>query len=86
VLDKINPALVKERARQLAEDGGFKQVLAVVKESILAEWALSPTHAEERRRELYFELQAIGRLERAIIALVDAGTLDARKEVKKKGK
>lgn len=84
MLERINTSLVKERAKQLSEDGAFKQLLAVVKENILAEWALSPTHAEERRKELYFELQAIGRLERVIVALVDVDKLAGRKEAKKR--
>jgi hypothetical protein len=84
VLERINTSLVKERARQLASDDGFRQLLAVVKENILADWALSHPGEEKRRNELYFELQAIGRLERAIIALNDKGTLEARKEAKKK--
>lgn len=84
MLDKINTALVMQRAKELSADAGFKQLLAVVKEGILADWALSPPHQEERRKELYFELQAIGRLERAIAALVDSDRLDARKEAKAK--
>jgi hypothetical protein len=84
VLERINTSLVKQRAGELAADQGFKQVLAVVKEGILAEWALSTPPEDDRRKELYFELQAIGRLERTIAALNDSRKLDARKEAKKK--
>jgi hypothetical protein len=54
------------RAAEISSDSDFLEILAILKERILLDWANTSSAMGERREELYRDIQAMGRLEHLI--------------------
>ncbi len=70
---------LRRRAKELAADEGFRAILKRLKERAIREWANTSSADEKRREELYRDIQAVGRLENDLLALMSDAAIDARK-------
>jgi hypothetical protein len=67
------------KAQGLLSDADFMALLATLKNDTLREWANTPSADMTRREEHYRDIQALGRLENRLKALVDNLKVDAKK-------
>lgn len=70
---------IRRRAKELAADQGFKQILKLLKERSIYQWANTSSADHDRREELYRDIQAVGRLEHLIAEVISSENMDARK-------
>lgn len=77
----IDPALI-EFATDLKNDERFKEIVKALKAETLRDWAGTSSADMSRREELWRDIQAIGRVENRLQALVDNTKIAERKAKK----
>jgi hypothetical protein len=75
----ITAEAVVRRARELLSDEVFKLILNDLKNRTIKDWASTDPSAQTKREEHWRDLQAIGRLETHLKAIVDSAKMDERK-------
>lgn len=74
-----NERAMGEYASAALQAPPFLDILKKLKADALRDWANTDSAAQDKREELYRDIQAIGRLENTMRALADAVLMEQRK-------